>query len=143
MADRVIARDNFVHYDELWPVGDDLVEVVIDPTAQAASPGDLLHIVVKSNGSVTCERGIPALAGVASWADWSAKVVAAVDDRSHPDRWTVEIRLPLESLGSHPELFGINFGRFQPRLGEYSSWSGARRYLYSPASLGTMRLPAR
>jgi len=38
LADRVIARDNFVHYDELWPVGDDLVEVVIDPTAKAASP---------------------------------------------------------------------------------------------------------
>lgn len=140
LADRVIARDNFVHYDELWPTGDDLVEVVIDPTAKAGSPGDLLHIVVKSNGSVTCERGVPALARVADCADWPAKAIAAVDDRSHADRWTVEIRLPIESLGEYAEIFGVNFGRYLPRLGEYSSWSGARRYLYSPASLGNIRL---
>jgi hypothetical protein len=74
--------------------------------------------------------------------DWPAKAVAAVDDHSHPDRWTVEIRLPIESIGKHPEIFGVNFGRYLPRLGEYSSWSGARRYLYSPASLGNMRLRA-
>ncbi len=141
LARRVIARDSFVHYDELWPTGDDLVEVVLDPAGRAASPGDLLHIVVKSNGAVVCERGVPALARVAPYGDWPAKVAAAVDDRSHPDRWTVEIRIPLESLGSHAEIFGINFGRYLPRLGEYSSWSGARRYLYSPASLGNIRVP--
>lgn len=141
LAERQIARDNFVHYDELWPTGDDLVEVVLDPSAGAAGPGDLLHIVVKSNGAVVCERGVPALARVAPCADWPAKVIAAVDDRSHADRWTTEIRIPRAALGKHPEVFGINFGRYLPRLGEYSSWSAARRYLYSPASLGNIRLP--
>jgi len=141
LAERRVARDNVVHYDELWPVGDDLVEVLLDPTGRAVHSGDLLHIVVKANGAVVTERGVPCLAQVAGHSAWPANVIAAVDEQAHPDRWTVEIRIPLRSLGARAEVCGINFARFQPRLGEYASWSGARRHLYAPATLGNLRLP--
>ncbi|UCD30255.1 MAG: DUF4091 domain-containing protein [Planctomycetota bacterium] len=140
MQDREILRTNYVRYEDLWPVGEDLVEVVLDPVNAAADAGDLLHIVVKANGAVVTERGAPCLSKVADHGEWPADVIAAIDDKSHPNRWTVEIRIPLESLGEKAMVLGINFARLNARLGEYSSWSGARRYLYSPVSLGNMRL---
>jgi hypothetical protein len=140
LSERVVSRSNTVRYEDLWPVGEDLVEVVLDPTGRAVDPGELLHIVVKANGAVISERGTPCLAGVARHSGWPAGVTAALDDTALPDRWTVEIRIPLAALGNPATTWGVNFGRFQARLGEYSSWSGARRYLYSPASLGNMRL---
>ena len=140
LTERRVARDNVVHYDELWPVSDDLVEVLLDPTGQAVHAGDLLHIVVKANGAVVSERGVPCLAQVAGHSAWPANVIAAVDEKTHPDRWTVEIRIPRRSLGERVEVCGINFARFQPRLGEYASWSRARRHLYSPVTLGNLRV---
>jgi len=140
MAARHVPADNTVHYDELWPTRDDLVEVVLDPTATAGNPGGLFHVVVKANGAVITERGVPCLGNLAEHAPWGAGVVAAVDDRSHPNRWTVEIRIPWKALGPCGELFGINFARFLPRLGEYASWSTAERYIYAPVSLGTVRV---
>ncbi len=141
LAERRVAWDNHVRYDELWPTGDDLVEVLLDPTGRAVDPGALLHIVVKANGAVLTERGLGCLSDVAPHGDWPANVLAAVDDRSHPDRWTVEIRIPLAALDSRAEILGVNFARFLPRLGEYSSWSAARRHLYSPVTLGNLHLP--
>jgi len=137
---RHIRRDNAVYYDGLWPARDDLVEVVLDPTGRAAGPQDLFHVVVKANGAVITGRGVPCLGEVAPCVPWAAGATAAVDDRCHPDRWTVEIRIPLSSLGPRAEYFGINFARFVPRLGEYSCWSGADRYVYSPTFLGNIRL---
>lgn len=137
---RVRSRGNAVRYDELWPTGEDLIEVVLDPTHRAVDAGDLLHFVVKSNGAVISERGAPCLAAVARYSDWPAGVEAAIDDTLHPDRWTVEMRIPIRALAGRPGIWGVNFGRYLDRLGEYSSWSGARRHLYSPASLGNLRV---
>lgn len=140
LSERVVSRGNTVRYDELWPTGEDLVEVVLDPARKAVDPGGLLHFLVKANGAVISEQGAPCLADVARYSDWPAEVIAAVDDSSQADRWTVEIRIPLRALAARPGVWGVNFGRFNARLGEYSSWSGARRYLYSPASLGNLRM---
>jgi hypothetical protein len=140
MSERTITRSNYVRYDDLWPVGEDLVEVVLDPTGKAVDPGDLLHIVVKANGAVISEQGFPCLNRVASHARWTGEVIAAIDDESQPDRWTVEIRIPLSALDERADVLGINFARFHTRLGEYSSWSGARSHLYTPTALGNMRL---
>lgn len=140
LAERVISRGNTVQYDDLWPVGEDLVEVVLDPTHRAVDSGGLLHFVVKANGAVISEQGVPCLSAVARHSAWPAGVEAKLDDTSQKDRWTVEMRIPLKALAGKPGVWGVNFGRFNARLGEYSSWSGARRYLYSPASLGNMRV---
>jgi hypothetical protein len=89
---------------------------------------------------VISEQGVPCLSSVARYSDWPAGLEARLDDTTQKDRWTVEIRIPLKALAGKPGVWGVNFGRFNARLGEYSSWSGARRYLYSPASLGNMRV---
>ena len=39
-----------VEYDGLMPVGEDLIEVVLDPTNRGTRPDDLFHVVLKSNG---------------------------------------------------------------------------------------------
>ena len=141
MAERRVTRDNQVRYDELWPTGEDLVEVVLDPSGKAVDPGELFHVVVKANGAVITQQGVPCLSQVARCEDWPARVTAAVDDQSRPGRWNAEIRIPLASLGPRASFCGVNFGRLIPRLGEYGSWSGARRHLYSPVTLGNMYLP--
>ncbi|MBI4581663.1 MAG: hypothetical protein HY718_18350, partial [Planctomycetes bacterium] len=140
LAARIITRSNQVTYDDLWPAGEDVIEIVLDPTGVGVVPQDLLHIAVKANGAVITERGAPCLMRVGGHADWAGGVTAAIDDQSQPDRWTAEIRIPLASLGRPAPIFGINFARYQARLGEYSTWSGARRYLYSPVSLGNIQL---
>jgi len=140
LNERLISQSNRVLYDELWPAGEDLIEVVLDPSGEAVVPADLLHITVKANGAVVTERGAPCLARIGGHGDWPGEVVAAIDDRSQPNRWTAEIRIPLRSLGKIAPIWGINFARYQARLGEYSTWSAARRYLYSPSSLGNIQL---
>ncbi|HOW69191.1 MAG TPA: DUF4091 domain-containing protein [Phycisphaerae bacterium] len=141
MAERRLTRDNQVRYDGLWPTGEDLVEVVLDPSGKVVDPGELFHVVIKANGAVITQQGVPCLAPVARCEDWPARVTAAVDDQSRSGRWSVEIRIPLASLGPRAAFCGINFGRFISRLGEYGSWSGARRHLYAPVTLGNMYLP--
>ncbi len=136
---RVISRSNTVQYDGLWPTGEDLLEVILDPTGGALSPGDLYHIVLKANGAVVTEKGFPCLATVAPRSDWPVRVEARVDDRGESNAWTAEMRIPLSAFEEPAAVWGLNVGRYQARLGEYSSWSGAPRHLYSPSSLGNMR----
>lgn len=140
MSQRIITQSNQIRYDDLWPAGEDAIEVVLDPAGSAIVPEDLRHIIVKANGAVVTERGASCLAAVGGYGDWPGEVVAAIDDKSQPDRWTAEIRIPLRSLGKLAPVWGINFARYHARLGEYSAWTAVRRYCYSPASLGNIQL---
>jgi hypothetical protein len=140
LDERIVTQSNQVSYDDLWPTGEDVLEIVLDPTGQAVQPQDLLHVAVKANGAVITERGAPCLARIGGHGDWAGGVVAAVDNNSQPGRWMAEIRIPLTSLGKIAPVWGINFARYNARLGEYATWSGARRYLYSPVSLGNIQL---
>ena len=140
LAERQITRSNSIAYDGLWPSGEDLVEVVLDPSGAGVDPGDVLHILVKANGAVITDRGVTCMDRVYPSGAWPAGVTAAVDDTAASNRWTVEIKIPLLALGKRADIWGINFARFNPRLGEYSSWSGARQYVYNPGTLGSMRL---
>lgn len=139
LGQRSIRRSNVVQYDGLWPTGEDLVEVVFDPTGRALSSGDLYHLVLKANGAVIAEKGVPCLEEVAPRADWPVRVEAQIDDRSIDGVWTAEIRLPLSAFPARAAVWGLNVARYHDRLGEYSSWSGAARHIYSPPSLGNMR----
>ncbi len=140
LAGRRITRSNYVRYDDLWPVGEDVLEIVIDPTGKAVGPGDLLHVIVKANGAVIAEKGVQCLDRVAPVSQWASGITAAVDDRARPDSWTCELRIPLASLGKRGDVIGINFARFDARRGEYSSWAACRSHIYSPITLGNMQL---
>ncbi len=55
--------------------------------------------------------------------------------------WTLELRLPLASLGPRAAeggIWGFNLTRLDARRGEYSSWSATRRHCYSPQSMGNL-----
>ena len=74
----------------------------------------------------------------ASWDGmWSVKTNRVADG------WIVEMEIQFKTLRFDFEAspdWGINFARYNNRLGEYASWSGARQYLYSLITLGNIRL---
>jgi hypothetical protein len=140
LAQRQLSRSNTVQYNGLWPAGEDLLEVVLDPTGREIAAGSVYHVVLKANGSVIAERGAPCLAPVAPSTAWPAAVTAAIDDTSQDLRWTAEIRIPLASLGELAPIWGINFARLHAVTGEYSSWASVPHYLYTPLALGNIRL---
>jgi len=132
--------DNMVRYSQLMAVGEDLVEIMLDPGCDARSPAELYHIVVKANGVVITEKGVNPCPPVGQAAPWPAEVRAAVGRGE--DYWSVELAVDLSSFGADADspVWGIDFARFSPGGNEASSWSGASRYFYDPKQLGTMLL---
>ncbi len=135
---------NHVHYDRTTPVGEDLVEVVIDPTnGSTGDTGDLYHIIIKPNGVALAERGIGWHPPTGARRIWAADVKVATTPVRN-GHWCVEASVPLSAFGPDSAASGrgrfwaVEFARFQHRLGERSSWSGARRHVYSPRRLGNM-----
>ena len=141
IAGLVARADNMVHYEQLMACGEDLVEVILDPGARAATPEELFHIVVKPNGVLLAEYGIRGDMPLGVSRPWPAGASAAV--RKEKDLWTVELAIPLSAFaGQGRERFwGVNFTRFATVGCESSSWSGAPRYFYDPRNLGTMYVP--
>jgi len=132
---------NIIHYEQLMACGEDLVEVILDPGADAVGPADLYHVVVKANGALLTERGVrtdPPLGKVRPWP-----VAASVAVARLPGVWTLELAIPLEAFGDDAKatLWAVNFTRFATQGAEASSWSGAPRYFYDPRNLGTMLVP--
>ena len=129
---------NQVTYEQLIACGEDLVEVLLDPGGKASGAPDLYHMVIKPNGVLICERGVackPAPGAVVAWAA-SASVAVGSQDGA----WTVEVAIPLASLGPDGQsaFWRVNFMRYSPQGDESSSWSGTPRYFYDPRNLGTM-----
>ena len=137
----IVKPNNIVHYEQLMACGEDLVELVLDPGADAAGPQDLYHIVVKPNGVLLAERGVRSDPPLGRSAPWPVETKIAV--KKHAGLWVVEMAIPLSSIpGADSERFwGVNFTRFATQGCEASSWSEAPRYFYDPRNLGTMFLP--
>jgi len=129
---------NIIHYEQLMACGEDLVEVILDPGADAAGPEDLYHIAVKSNGVLLAERGVhtsPPLGKAEAWP-----VAASVALGRQKDVWIVELAIPRSAFGAEGRaaFWGVNFTRFATQGCEAASWAGAPRYFYDPKNLGTM-----
>jgi len=137
--ENILARpNNRVQYQQLLACGEDLVELLLDPGASAASPEDLYHIVVKPNGIMIQEKGIgcqPPL-GASGRVNFGAEVAVGRSSRE----WIVELKIPRSAFGRYgrAEFWGVNFIRFATAGAEASSWAGAQRYYYDPRNLGTM-----
>jgi hypothetical protein len=134
----VVRTDNRVRYEQLLPVGEDLVEILLDPGADAVRPEDLYHIAIKANGVVRCERGVSTSPPLGEARPWAVEAAAAVGRRS--DHWVVELAVPLSAFGDDAgeTWWGLNFVRFAVQGGEVSSWTGEPRCFYTPRTLGTM-----
>ena len=136
------SRRNIVEYDDLIPVGDEMIEVLIDPlNTGTRSPTDLYHIVVKPSGTYITEKGIRFEPPCGRRAVWPADIDVAT--RIYPDRWTVELRIPLAAFGAVTEhtFWGFNITRHNAERQEFSNWSGACGNAYDPLSLGNLYLP--
>ena len=96
-AEMVVRPSNRVHYEHLVASGEDLVEVLLDPGAGATRPDELYHLVVKPNGVCLTERGVSCEPALGKTQPWAAGATVAVGKA--PGAWTVEIAIPLSSLG--------------------------------------------
>ena len=134
---------NVVLYDDLIPVGEDLVEVLLDPlNAGTRSPSDLYRIVVKRTGSVSASKGIRTVPPCGRYEPWAADVAVATG--VSPEGWNIELRIPLGALGpegSPPAIWGFNLTRYDALHQEFSTWSGACCNAYDPLALGNLYLP--
>lgn len=137
------ARRNVVDYEDLRPVGEDLVEILIDPSGSGTLSDDLYHVIIKSTGDPIFERGVgvsPPIGRVETWEGKRPDYAVSAGDGG----WTAEIAIPLSALGpraARSRVWGINLARLEPQRGEYSDWARAPRYCYDPRSLGNLIWP--
>ena len=134
------AQRNFITYDDRIPVGEELLEILIDPSnGRSSSPADIFHLAIKPTGAVLQERGIRANPQVGPAHHWPADIQVAT--RVEEDRWVAEVRVPLKDFGpgvSRRQSWAINFCRFDLAAWSYSTWSGAAANVYDPSSFGNM-----
>ena len=67
-----------------------------------------------------------------------------VATRTTRDRWTVELRIPLNAFGPAAldnAIWGFNVTRLDAARQEFSTWSGAKGNAYDPLSLGNLAFP--
>lgn len=134
---------NFVEYRDLIPVGDDLVEIMIDPTNRGVLPGDLFHLVVKSSGNPKFERGVSMTPPIGDVGPWPGAQPECTVHRT-ADGWAAELAIPIAAFGqdaTQNRIWGINIARLEPIRGEYSDWARAPRYCYDPRTLGNLVWP--
>jgi hypothetical protein len=136
-------RRKHVEYEDMVPVGEELVEVLIDPlNAGTRMPSDLYHVVVKRGGGDVTEKGARTLPVVGTCEPWPVDLALAVKDDG--SRWMAELRIPFSAFEtSNPAdtVWGFNVTRYDAQHHEYSTWSGAKGTAYDPLSLGNLYLP--
>lgn len=136
------SASNKLHWNQLLLSGEDLVELLLDPGADAKGPEDLYHLVIKPNGVMIAGKGIGSDPPLGPHRRLALGADLAIHQR--PDLWTVELRIPRAAFGpaGQAEFWGANFMRFSPQNAEASSWTGAQRYFYDPRNLGTLFVKA-
>ncbi|MEP0845379.1 MAG: hypothetical protein HRF50_01000 [Phycisphaerae bacterium] len=136
--------DNLVPIDGAHPWGQDVVELIISPQNELHGDGGrLLVLQIKPNAVFSARRGALTIPPMNASEDWPTRPRIAVDLGA--EAWTVEVAVPIASLGEEAArsvVLGCNVTRLDARRGEYSSWSGASGYIYSPAQLGNLIRPA-
>ncbi|MEK6798295.1 MAG: hypothetical protein AABZ12_04980 [Planctomycetota bacterium] len=140
--DRAATRKT-VRYENMIPVGEELVELLVDPSNLGTDdPDELYHVVIKRSGADLAERGVGIVPRSGTHTPWAVDIEVATQSGS--DRWTAEVRIPLsafEGAATRGTIWGFNVTRFDAASQEYSTWSGATSHAYAPASLGNLYLP--
>lgn len=132
--------DNRVPLDGAVPWGQDVVEILVDPRGVVeGTSGDLYSLQIKPSGLLIARRGCRTDPPMGESEPWRCDARVAVSIER--DVWIVELAVPLWAFGAEARrnaVWGLNVTRLDARRGEYSSWSGARGYAYSPQSLGNL-----
>ncbi len=139
---RVIGESSAASPEDLVPVGEDAVEILIDPTnAGTRSTGDLYHVVVRSGG-VEWEHGVTLDPPTGPVRHWPTSIEHAA--RIHDDTWVAEIAIPLDAFPENhraESVWGFNVARFDYASQQYSNWAGAVGNVYDPQALGNLTIP--
>lgn len=134
---------NAVTYEDLVPVGEELVELLFDPlNAGTRTPSDVFRLAVKPTGTYLAEQGVTVEPPCGSRRPWPCDVEVAV--KTDGERWITEVRMPLrsfESFSTGDVVWGFNVTRFDADAQEFSTWSGAAGNPYDPLALGNLYLP--
>ncbi len=135
---------NAVSYDGLTPIGEPLVEILIDPlNTGTRSPADLYHLVIKPSGAHLSERGVGLSPPVGERTAWASDV--EVGTKLLRGRWMTELRIPWSSFADVPRqnsIWGFNITRYDAGTQQYSTWSGSVGNAYDPVSLGNVFIPS-
>ncbi len=134
---------NFVDYEDLMPIAEDLVEIILDPSNKGTQSGDLYHIVLKSTGNPRFERGIGTRPPIDDVKPWPGALPQSCVIRTEYG-WSAEVAIPIASLGEHAaanRVWGLNLTRLEPTRGEYSDWARVPRHAYDPRALGNLVWP--
>lgn len=141
------------HDDKVW--NDDCFEIWLDPTGQKRK---MYHLIVNSDGAVwdavethvLVEDPEPAEPGHMKLMQkddpsWNGKYEMA--GGREKDAWTVEVRIPTQTLGLTENIYGatwgVNFGRerYAGKAPELSSWTGV--FTHPPDRFGDLILGKR
>jgi hypothetical protein len=132
-------RSNILRYDDLMPVGEEMVEILLDPGGEGKEMSDIYHVVVKADGPLIFERGIGIPNSLGRRRPWAADIRYVC--RRTSDGWTAELAIPLAAMDVKPSagaIWGVNITRFETQPNRYSSWSGAARHAYNPMTFGNI-----
>ncbi|MDD4889172.1 MAG: DUF4091 domain-containing protein [Phycisphaerae bacterium] len=131
---------NNIQFDRGLIVGEDAVEVVLDPTGGRLDRQQLLHLAVKPTGVTLGWRGMAGADNIGPPQAWGRTVRTAVSPQ--PTYWLVEIAIPRAELGltNAQGLWRINVARHLAALGEHSAWASPSPLLGEPESLGNLLL---
>lgn len=130
---------NFVDYQFRRAWGEDLCEVLIQPIDDKGTPGAVMHVVCKPNGSTSISRKPgPRL----NWQEVETKVpYSSITQNGH---WRGELAIPWEAiLGDGkpiPALLRFNFAQHRPTAGESASWCGPIDFGRDESLMGALYL---
>jgi|GEM_PF-1698570 len=111
---------------------DECVEIFIDPTL---SREKFYHWIVNLSGYKTDMEGGVTRKGMSYTSDFKAETFKG------KDFWSVEVEIPLKSLGDYGEVWGFNLCRERHlEEGEYSCWSPTYGGFENPLRFGKIYL---
>jgi len=132
--------DNQIPIDGAIPWGQDVVEILLDPSnALEGDGGGLYALQVKPSGLLVARHGALTDPPMNDSRPWTSGAAAAA--RTERGGWSVELAVPFAAFagaGYQTGVWGCNVTRLDARRGEYSSWSGARGHCYAPHRLGNL-----
>ncbi len=135
-----VDQRNTVAYDGGLPVGEDLVEILIDPdNGRSGGPEKLVHVIVKANGAAVANVGVDMWPPVCNPRPLGSRVVAAT--RLYRNAWTAEVAIPLSAIKgvrTKAAYWGLGICRLRASSLEYSTWAASRGSCYHPSALGNL-----
>lgn len=142
---------NFVSYQFRRAWGEDLCQLLIQPVYADNTPGPVLHVVCKSNGSVWVERKTDPKLAVNPWQSFEG---AGINYQARLDgsQWRGEVAIPWAAIidaakafgpdgrPTRPALLRFNFTQHKSLTGESATWAGPVDFGRDDAFTGVLLL---